>query len=50
MDHRRVAEKLFHKLNVKEFGFAPVRKELMKIGVGMEDIKKVGEELKKLSN
>jgi len=48
MDHKKVAQQLFDKLNVQEFGFAPVRKELMKLGVGMEDIKKVGEELKKL--
>ena len=48
MDHKRVAQQLFDNLNVQQFGFAPVRKELMKLGVGMEDIKKVGEELKKL--
>lgn len=48
LDHKRIAQRLFDELNVQQFGFASVRKELMKMGLEIEDIQKITDEIKKL--
>lgn len=48
LNHKRIAQRLFDELNVQQFGFAPVRKELMKMGIELEDIQKIIDEIKKL--
>lgn len=48
LNHKRIAQRLFDELNVQQFGFAPVRKELMKMGIELEDINKIIDEIKKL--
>lgn len=48
MDHKRIAQRLFDELNVQEFGFASVRRQLMMMGVKHDDIQKVMDEIIKL--
>ena len=48
LNHKRIAQRLFDELNVQQFGFGSVRKELMKMGLELEDIQKITDEIKKL--
>lgn len=48
LDHKRIAQRLFDELKVQQFGFGSVYKELMKMGMELEDIYKVVDEIKKL--